>query len=496
MIEFKFVCEKCGEEAIVSKSVFFRRKKIGKMLCSKCFKAENAATPEAIARKLAGIEKQKATAKKNNDPSGWRKRKQQMIEKFGSVKAAYQHRVEASKETCMKKYGVPFSWQSENNKSKAKKTCLEKYGADSFTKTEAGKAKISKWYRDQRNSDNAEEHYRKVCDSRDLEVVSIDKTQDEHIFHLRCKKCGAEFTWQKKSNVYRPYCHHCLCSGRSKLEEEVFAFVQSLDHNAKANVKHMFERDSRYEVDVLSNNIAIEFDGTYWHDNVNNYWKYEELKRKNIRLIQILEPDWLLRKDICKSIISTALNVKPQHILYARNCKVREIDAMTAEIFCDSYHLRGYARSKVKLGLFYNDELVQVMTFAKPRFKSTCEWELVRECSKLDTSIVGGKQKLLKYFEKHWKPKSLLSYCDKSMFSGESYLRCGFSYVKDTKPGYFYINKNCIDLEPREKYQKYKLKSLLKDFDPSKTELENMQENGYRILWNYGNKVFEKRYSN
>ena len=47
----------------------------------------------------------------------------------------------------------------------------------------------------------------------------------------------------------------------------------------------------------------------------------------------------------------------------------------------------------------------------------------------------------------------------------------------------------------RVMFQKHKLKNVLKNFDQSKTENENMFANGYRIMYDSGNMVFAKRYT-
>ena len=48
------------------------------------------------------------------------------------------------------------------------------------------------------------------------------------------------------------------------------------------------------------------------------------------------------------------------------------------------------AIASVKLGLFYNDELVSVMTFRKPRFNKKFEYEIIRFCS--SANIVGASK--------------------------------------------------------------------------------------------------------
>jgi hypothetical protein len=59
-------------------------------------------------------------------------------------------------------------------------------------------------------------------------------------------------------------------------------------------------------------------------------------------------------------------------------------------------------------------------------------------------------------------------------------------------PNYFYIAKNQVRLESRNKYQKHKLVALLEDYDANLTESQNMFNNSYRRLWDCGNVVFTK----
>lgn len=47
-----------------------------------------------------------------------------------------------SKNTCLQKYGVEYSFQSVNNKEKSKNTCLKKYGTTSYAKTTAFLQKV------------------------------------------------------------------------------------------------------------------------------------------------------------------------------------------------------------------------------------------------------------------------------------------------------------------------------------------------------------------
>jgi hypothetical protein len=129
----------------------------------------------------------------------------------------------------------------------------------------------------------------------------------------------------------------------------------------------------------------------------------------------------------------------------------------------------------------------------KPLYNKKYEWEIIRFCNKLNTSVVGGFSKLLKYF-KNEHNGSIITYADKRHSNGNLYKNNGFEELHDSKPNYFYVKKR--DIFSREKFQKHKLKDLFENFNPDLTEWENMQLNNYDRIWDCGNKVFELRQKN
>ena len=91
------------------------------------------------------------------------------------------------------------------------------------------------------------------------------------------------------------------------------------------------------------------------------------------------------------------------------------MDYNVTKDFLNSNHLQGNCISKYRYGLYYNDELVSLMTFGKMRKnlngkKEEGVYELLRFCNKLNTTVVGGASKLLKHFIKTVNPKRIVSY--------------------------------------------------------------------------------------
>ena len=114
-----------------------------------------------------------------------------------------------------------------------------------------------------------------------------------------------------------------------------------------------------------------------------------------IQLFHICEDDWIYKQNIIKSMILNKLG-KSSNKIYARKTEVKEvIDNKLVREFLDNNHIQGFVGSKIKLGLFYKDELVSLMTFSKRTFMKNEDYELVRFCNKLNTNVIGGASKLL-----------------------------------------------------------------------------------------------------
>ena len=134
------------------------------------------------------------------------------------------------------------------------------------------------------------------------------------------------------------------------------------------------------------------------------------------------------------------LMLKNKKRIYARETKIKEISKKEANVFLDKYHLQNSCRgNKINIGLFYNNELIQLMTFGKPRYNKNYDWELLRLCSKEEILVIGGASKIFKYFVKNYEG-NIISYCDISKFSGKVYEDLGFALLRQTAPTRHWYN--------------------------------------------------------
>jgi hypothetical protein len=277
----------------------------------------------------------------------------------------------------------------------------------------------------------------------------------------------------------------------SKKEIEVYEFIKE-NYTGKIEKNYRKFKNSELDIYIPELNLGIEFNGLYWHSEKNlekshHYDKFIFFKNIGVKLITVWEDDWNFKQDIIKSILCNAINNNHQKI-DARKCEIKELNNLEKTIFLNNNHIQGNCTSSINLGLFFNNELVSVMTFGKTRFilgqkSRENEYELLRFCSKLYCSVRGAASKLFKYFIDNHNPNKIISYANLDISSGNMYNILGFKDMGNTKINYWWSDgKNRFH---RSGFMKHK---LVKDgANPNKTEAEIMNEKGYIRIWGIGN---------
>lgn len=323
----------------------------------------------------------------------------------------------------------------------------------------------------------------------EIEIITAKYFNSIDKIEAKCKKCG---------NIFYPTYGNLIANKSGCYKCNIHAPLWEKDE-----FFNPFERKDRklispFELDFVNfqHKIAIELNGIYWHSELwgkdKNYHlaKTYKCEAKGFKLLHIYDFEWMEKRDIWCSVINNILGKSTK--FYARDCYVCEI--LNADSFCKENHLQGRCPSaKLHLGLFSKDnKLLAVMQFGKPRYNKLYEWELLRFCSLLNHSIIGGASKLIKYFEIKYRPQSIISYGNRRWCSilNNVYQKCGFTLLYATKPAYFYIKGR--NVYSRLKFQKHKLHKILNNFNPSQSERENMINNGYSRIWDCGNLVYVK----
>ena len=319
-------------------------------------------------------------------------------------------------------------------------------------------------------------------------IVLLD-TKEEYINNkthkYHCNVCNENFI-SEGLNIQTAECPNCKETTYISIpEKDVLMFIKSIyNGNIEENNRHIIH-PKELDIYIPDKKLAIEYNGGYWHSievipNKNYHQeKTLECRNKGIRLIHIFDWEWLFKQEICKSIIKSALGMYDKRI-YARQCKVYEINQNTYAEFLEENHLQGSINSSIRYGLYYNNELVAVIGFGKSRFKKD-EMELHRFCCKLNYNIIGGFSKLIK----HSGVKDFITYVDLAHFTGDGYKQIGFEEISITEPNYKWVKG--IKILNRFSTQKHKLSTLLEKYDENLTEDENMSINGYKQVYDSGN---------
>ena len=269
------------------------------------------------------------------------------------------------------------------------------------------------------------------------------------------------------------------------------------EYNVLCNVENIIEH---IVIDIYSkeNNLAILIDtcDKYYSSKINKKYKQNitiAAAKNKVKLIHIFEYEWddTEKKEKLIKYLKNRLGITESKILYARNTKVVTINSIQEKEFLNKYHLQGYSHSSVCYGMLYENELIAVMSFGKPRFNNNYEWELVRLAYRYDIRVVGGTEKLFKRFITDYNPNNIVSYCDISKFNGGTYLKLGFNTSADsiTEPNYVWVEPINNKVLPRYQTMKHKLiKGGLGTQE--QTEDEIMTNLGYYKVYDCGNLRF------
>lgn len=347
-----------------------------------------------------------------------------------------------AKETCLDRYGTDNPAKSDIVKEHMKETCIKRFGTDCTFHSSDVIDKINKTCQERYNVTNRGSIPSRIQSAKETALKNWGK--DNY-----CNRNKAKQTMQERYGVSYALQNEQIKQHASKIIEEKYGvhwncmrdearshgsnnsgpnleFEKLLNENS-IEFSREFPLDN-YSYDFKIGNILVEIDPAITHNSTwtpfgdNNglpvtyhYDKTACANKYGYRCIHIW--DW----DNPNKIINL---LEKRSTVYARNCIIEEVTVNEASNFINKIHLQNYARDSIRIALKYNDEIVSIMTFGKPRYNNNYEYELIRYCSSYN--VVGGPEKLFNYFIKTYNPKSIVSYCDKSKFDGTIYSKLGF----------------------------------------------------------------------
>lgn len=416
---------------------------------------------------------------------------QTKLKRYGS--STYNNRDKA-KETVRELYGTDNIFQVKDIKEKSKQTKLNRYGDENYNnKEQISKSLLSmdtnkrnKWVESraksqsntiqnrtekewdiikQKLSKSNEEAWNNMTEERKLEIREImSKHQKERwgsmtleqktSLYDKCRK-----TIQDKYGVdYACMTKQCREASTLTVSKLNMKWEDILKMRVSSNIKIEHEKAiNHFSYDLcIDDHLLIDINPTISHNStygfmyatgrsdtnnpIGNDYHYKRTMNalnNGYELISIF--DWM-EVDKVIDIIKARLK-KLNNRIFGNKCIVKEIPQKDANIFLNQYHLQGGTNGQeVCIGLFFNNELVQVQTFGKPRFNKDVEWEAIRLASKADTYIIGGVSKGFKYFVDKYNPTNIISYNSLNISSGHTDDMQGFKLQGYSKSQGIWVN--------------------------------------------------------
>lgn len=397
----------------------------------------------------------------SKSPGIQEKKKTTLLQNYGVTNPQHSKTIrDRSKQTLMKHYGVEYPYQSDEIKEKFKNSIYERYGVQNFSMA---------WRNEEtRQILASKDKLREFLTSIPFEDRTIKKITELLDITDSCLRHYLQtFDCLDLINFY----------SKSSAELEIFNLLQSWGIKCYKSAS-IFAPRTELDFYIPSFNIGIEYNGNFFHSNKSSKYHQEKslLARKNdIFIYHIFEYEWSnpRKKKIIISQLKNLFGLN-EFKIGARKCELKEISNTECNKFLEDNHIQGKRNATTCIGLFYDNELVSVMSFGVSMFqKDTIE--LIRFCNRCNYSVIGAASKMFKYFIQKYNPQEVISYCDIAKGRGNTYFNLGFNQIDITSPNYVWVKG--FDVKSRYQCQMV-------------NERDTMIDRGYLQIFDCGNYKF------
>lgn len=123
-----------------------------------------------------------------------------------------------------------------------------------------------------------------------------------------------------------PYCSKNV----SSYELEIQDFLKTMNTTFEVSKRNVLNNSKELDIFIPRHNIAIEFNGLYWHseehgkNNLYHLTKTNDCNEKGINLIHIFEDEWLFHKETVKSKLERML-LKSPNTVNCSDCVIKDV---------------------------------------------------------------------------------------------------------------------------------------------------------------------------
>lgn len=325
------------------------------------------------------------------------------------------------KQTSQERYGVDYYMQAEEHQVRFKETMMERYGVDNYAKTEDFKDKI----------------YQKNLEEGRLVCLSDGRPLGE-----LCRERGASISYVYKIlyTMGETAALDFLDKYQGKriyyTTEQAFinligdAFGDSLQRWNRTPIEFKYSRRPDFRIEFQNKVLYVNTDGLFDHsiggrtirgDKFYHKRLAQDFIKNGCMIFQFREDELREKPEIVRSIVLNFFNQGKR--IYARTCSIQRVKSEEATRFFEDNHLMGVHPKATAFGLFCKGELVSCMSVRRTKNRGL---DIARFCNKIETSVLGGFSRLLKYVEQQYEPNYIQSFCDLRYTIGKSYISLGF----------------------------------------------------------------------
>jgi hypothetical protein len=304
---------------------------------------------------------------------------------------------------------------------------------------------------------------------------------------FKCVKAGHVQTKSLAMLEDSPVCFKCHPK-ESLGQLQLYDFVRSIAPDAILSDRTMIS-PKELDVYVPSKRLGIEYDGLYYHSELNISDDHAQNKSlacstANVRLFSIFEDEWRDKQDIVKAMIKHRLGIFGSRV-GARSCTIKELDTQSRRKFMNDNHIDGDAKSTISWGLIHNGEIMAAVSLRHP-FHTVHDdvFEVARFCGSSGCSVPGALSRLTSHaltWTKSNGKRALMTYVDRRIGSADGYVASGFKVVRETKPRFWWTDFN-------ERLNRFSVKA---DSKNGITQEQAAKNAGVVKIWGSSNVVLE-----
>ena len=325
-----------------------------------------------------------------------------------------------------------------------------------------------------------------------LEIATTHSRGAHEILTWICDD-NSSHTWITtiKDRVRGTGCPTCANAGTSRKEAELIEILRTLvpdttvEHGALINGRSG-KPGASPSVDALidEHNLAVEFNGTYWHCELFNSDKnYHATKSTALtdtghQLIHVWEDDWNARRELVIRSLAhklhathRVLKVLPDgtdprvaETVYARKLIPTRIRGAQARDFLNAHHLQGEVTATYHFALCEpgTEDIRAVLSLRSPRSNARMkrgpgDWEIQRYAT--FGNVPGGFTRLLAHAERTLRGdghdlRRWISFSSRDVSNGGLYQAAGFNDEAYLRPDYHYVGASTgWRRTPKESFQ-------------------------------------------